>query len=128
MNGVKVGRGQYIRSCLFLAEDLVYMANGNLKYPSNSMIKSSIDRLVDLKHIQTEETKYGLLFTILSDGREETYHEKTTERLLNSRRTTGKQLQYKKKNLRKNKKKKRRKIKNASSRYHSAEPDFADRG
>ncbi|WP_421381734.1 hypothetical protein ACOJQI_20895 [Bacillus salacetis] len=71
VDGVKVERGQYLRSYSMLSEDLLYVANGNLKVPSISTIKSSIDRLVELKYIQTEETRYGLLFTILSDGREE---------------------------------------------------------
>ncbi|RIW31370.1 DNA helicase [Bacillus salacetis] len=66
---VKVHRGQYLRSYSWLADDLQYVDNGNLRIPSKSTIKASVDRLKKYGYISTEETPRGTLFTLLgSEG------------------------------------------------------------
>ncbi|WP_421383326.1 DNA helicase [Bacillus salacetis] len=70
---VKVHRGQYLRSYSMLAEDLQYVENGNLKIPSKSTIKLSVDRLKKYGLITTEETSIGTLFTVF--GSEEDFSE-----------------------------------------------------
>ncbi|WP_421377962.1 DNA helicase [Bacillus salacetis] len=65
VNEVKVQKGQYLRSFSLLAEDMMYVQNGNMKIPAKSTIKRSVDRLVKFGYITTEETRLGTLFTIL---------------------------------------------------------------
>jgi hypothetical protein len=66
---VKVHRGQYLRSYSWLVDDLQYVDNGNLRIPSKSTIKASVDRLKKYGYISTEETNRGTLFTLLgSEG------------------------------------------------------------
>jgi hypothetical protein len=65
VNEVKVKRGQYLRSYSLLAEDLMYVENGNMRIPSKTTIKKNVDRLVKYAYITIEETFYGTLFTLL---------------------------------------------------------------
>ncbi|WP_044022237.1 hypothetical protein [Bacillus sp. SG-1] len=62
---IKVGRGQYLRSFSLLAEDLLYVQDGNMKIPAKTTVKRSVDRLVKFGYITTETTLYGTLFTLL---------------------------------------------------------------
>ena len=70
VNEVKVRKGQYLRSFSLLAEDLMYIQNGNLKVPAKSTVKRSVDRLVKFGYITTEETRFGTLFTIVDEEAE----------------------------------------------------------
>ncbi|WP_456274787.1 DNA helicase [Bacillus sp. AK031] len=62
---VKVEKGQYLRSFSLLAEDLMYVQDGNMKIPAKTTVKRSVDRLVKFGYITTETTLYGTLFTLV---------------------------------------------------------------
>ncbi|MGM0843720.1 MAG: DNA helicase [Bacillota bacterium] len=105
-NEVKVERGQYLRSYSLLAEDLVYVANGNLQVPSTNTVKRSADRLVDLGFIKTEETKYGTLFTIIQDSRDEIFFHENDRTASNQQEKPGNPTEVQQEELKKDKKEK----------------------
>ncbi|MGD6803434.1 hypothetical protein [Rossellomorea aquimaris] len=103
---VKVERGQYLRSYSLLAEDLTYVTTGNLKVPSKGTIKRSIDRLVDLKFIKTEKTKYGTLFTILQEDCDEFFFRENDRTAPNQLEKYGETTAVEQEELKKDKKEK----------------------
>lgn len=63
---IVVGRGQYLRSYRQLREDLSYIQNNRIIKPSLSVIKRSVEHLVNLQMIALTDTRLGTLFTILN--------------------------------------------------------------
>lgn len=121
-NEVKVERGQYLRSYSLLTEDLFYVANGNIKVPSSGTVKRSIDRLVNLKFIKTEETKYGTLFTILQDERDEFFFRENDRTASNELEEYGETTAAEQEELKKDRKEKKEKeIKDQESMEDSLE-------
>lgn len=64
--GIVIKRGQFLRSYRKLRGDLEYFENNALKHYSLSVIKRSIDRLVDQERIEIQQTKLGTLFTVVN--------------------------------------------------------------
>jgi hypothetical protein len=69
INGIKLGRGQWLRSYRKLRDDLEYKDGRGYKKPSVSTIKRAINRLVEYGLITTKEpdsgTDSGTLFTVV---------------------------------------------------------------
>ena len=63
---IKIGRGQILRSYRKLQQDLEYVENRQIKTPSLSTIKRSIERLVSSQRIVECGTELGTLFTIIN--------------------------------------------------------------
>lgn len=66
INGIEVNKGQYIRSYSKLAEDLAYKEGRGSKKLAKSTISKSVKKLVDSQMIETKDTEYGTLFTIVN--------------------------------------------------------------
>ena len=64
IGNIKIKRGQYLRSYRKLQEDLQYVENNQVKTPSLSALKRSIDRLIDSERVKMLGTELGTLFTI----------------------------------------------------------------
>lgn len=64
--GVKIERGQYLRSYRKLQEDLEYIENNGLREYSLSQLKKAIGNLVKEERIKIKSTKLGTLFTVLN--------------------------------------------------------------
>ena len=70
-SGVRIGnitlqRGQFLRSYRNLSSDLEYLDNRSIKKYSVSVIKKKVDRLVEEKRLEVEETELGTLFTVVN--------------------------------------------------------------
>ena len=66
VHGIKVGRGQYLRSYRNLANDLHYIENRSIKKYSLSVISKKIDQLVKEERLKIEDTELGTLFTVVN--------------------------------------------------------------
>lgn len=64
--GIRINRGQYLRSFRNLREDLVYYEKNAEKYYSLSTIKDKIEDLVEEGSLIIEETRLGTLFTVVN--------------------------------------------------------------
>ena len=65
-NGIKINRGQWLRSFRNMQKDLEFIENKCVKMPSLGAIKDVIDELVNEESIKTRLTRYGLLFTVVN--------------------------------------------------------------
>lgn len=63
--GITVKKGQYLRSYSKLSEDLNYIESRGEKYYSKSTISRAVEKLVQYRLVQIEETVIGTLFTLL---------------------------------------------------------------
>ena len=97
---VEVKRGQYLRSYRNLSKDLMYLDNKAEKYHSISTIKRTIDKLVHDGRLETKETEYGTLFTVVNyelyQGFER-FDKEDLEQSRNSRGTVAEQSRNNKK-------------------------------
>lgn len=64
--GIKINRGQFLRSYRNLREDLQYIENRSIKKYSLSMISRKIDQLVKENRLKIEDTELGTLFTVVN--------------------------------------------------------------
>lgn len=64
--GMKLERGQFLRSYRNLREDLQYLENRSIKKYSLSVIKRKIDSLVEENRLKIEDTELGTLFTVVN--------------------------------------------------------------
>lgn len=67
--GVKLEKGQWIRSYRNLQSDLEYVENRSVKKYSLSTIHRSVEHLVKDERIKIEECELGTLFTVLNYAR-----------------------------------------------------------
>src|SRR5690625_1127224 len=66
VGGIKLKRGQFLRSYRNLQDDLQYLENRSIKKYSLSVIKRKIDSLVDENRLKIEDTELGTLFTVIN--------------------------------------------------------------
>lgn len=66
MDGIHVGRGQWLRSYRMLQKDLEQREKRGYKQPGIATIKRSVERLVKMGLITVQETKNGTLFTVVN--------------------------------------------------------------
>lgn len=66
VGGIKIARGQFLRSYRNLREDLQYIENRSIKKYSLSMISRKIDQLVKENRLEIEDTELGTLFTVVN--------------------------------------------------------------
>lgn len=93
--GIRINRGQYLRSFRNLREDLVYYEKNAEKYYSLSTIKDKIEDLVEEGSLIIEETRLGTLFTVVNYEQYqgfERYKTSEKEEVPNSNRTANEQL------------------------------------
>lgn len=90
VNGIKLKRGQYLRSYRNLAEDLTYKERNGLKKYSLATIKRKTKELVDEQRIEIKETFSGTLFTVKNYDKYQ-YFEGVKEVLRNGNETATKQ-------------------------------------
>lgn len=64
--GMKLERGQYLRSYRNLRDDLEYIENRSVKKYSLSVIKRKVDQLVKENRLKIEDTELGTLFTVVN--------------------------------------------------------------
>ncbi len=64
--GMKLKRGQFLRSYRNLQEDLEYVENRSIKKYSLSVIKRKVDSLVEENRLKIEDTELGTLFTVVN--------------------------------------------------------------
>ena len=64
--GMKLNRGQFLRSYRNLREDLEYVENRSVKKYSLSVIKRKVDSLVKENRLKIEDTELGTLFTVVN--------------------------------------------------------------
>ena len=64
--GIKIERGQYLRSYRNLRSDLEYVENRSIKKYSLSLIKKKIEQLVKEERLKIEDTELGTLFTVVN--------------------------------------------------------------
>jgi hypothetical protein len=64
--GIKIARGQILRSYRKLQEDLEHLDNNVLKRPSISQISRAVDALENDGRVKTLRTNLGTLFTIVN--------------------------------------------------------------
>lgn len=64
--GMKLERGQLLKSYRNLREDLEYVENRSIKKYSLSVIKRKIDSLVKENRLKIEDTELGTLFTVVN--------------------------------------------------------------
>ncbi|WP_406944511.1 DnaD domain-containing protein [Halobacillus sp. SY10] len=64
--GIKLERGQFLRSYRNLRDDLEYLENRSVKKYSLSLIKRKVDQLVKEDRLKIEETELGTLFTVVN--------------------------------------------------------------
>lgn len=92
--GVRINRGQYLRSYRNLREDLVYFEKNAEKYYALSTIKEKIQDLVKEGSLTIEETKLGTLFTVVNYEQYqgfERYKNTEKEEVPNTKRTPTEQ-------------------------------------
>lgn len=92
--GVRINRGQYLRSYRNLREDLVYFEKNAEKYYALSTIKEKIQELVKEGSLTIEETKLGTLFTVVNYEQYqgfERYKNNEKEEVPNTKRTPTEQ-------------------------------------
>ena len=63
--GIKLNKGQYLRSYSKLAEDLAVKEGRGLKKISKSTVSRSIKKLISFGLVAEHETEHGTVFTIL---------------------------------------------------------------
>lgn len=66
IGGIKIQRGQFLRSYRNLSKDLEYVENKSVKTYSVSVIKRKVDSLVKENRLKIEETELGTLFTVVN--------------------------------------------------------------
>ena len=94
--GVRINRGQYLRSYRNLREDLVYFEKNAEKYYSLSTIKDKVENLVEDGSLIIEETRLGTLFTVVNYEQYqgfERYKNTEKEEVPNTKRTATEQQQ-----------------------------------
>lgn len=64
--GMRLERGQFLRSYRNLRDDLEYIENRSIKKYSLSVIKRKIDQLVKENRLKIEDTELGTLFTVVN--------------------------------------------------------------
>ena len=64
INGIKLKRGQYLRSYRSLSEDLTYKEKNGLKKYSLATVKRKIKELVEEQRLEIKETLNGTLFIV----------------------------------------------------------------
>lgn len=64
--GMKINRGQYLRSYRNLQEDLSFIDNRSIKKYSLSVIKKKVDELIREKRLKKEDSELGTLFTVVN--------------------------------------------------------------
>jgi len=63
---ITINRGEYLRSYRNLADDLKYYHNNQIKKPSVTKIKRTVDKLEDQGRIETRKTRLGTVFRIVN--------------------------------------------------------------
>lgn len=66
VGGIRLKRGQFLRSYRNLQDDLQYLENRSIKKYSLSVIKRKIDSLVEENRLKIEDTELGTLFTVVN--------------------------------------------------------------
>lgn len=66
INGVKLEKGQCLRSYRMIAEDLKYKYGNGFKKYSTRTIKKSVSKLIKDGRVQVRETGWGTLFTVVN--------------------------------------------------------------
>lgn len=96
--GLRLERGQFIRSYSKLAEDLSYKEGRGYKVVSKNTIYKSIKKLIESGMVTVRETELGTLFTIVNyeeyqqfDDFQKVNGERLTERTVNEVGTNGEQ-------------------------------------
>jgi len=104
VNGVHVGRGQWLRSYRNLSKDLEYKEGRGFKKPGLATVKRAIKRLIEYGLVSISETDNGTLFTVAEaqenqavEQSEEQNAEHLTERKRNVSGTLAEQDLRKKK-------------------------------
>lgn len=64
--GMKLERGQYLRSYRNLRDDLEFVENRSIKKYSLSVIKRKVDSLVKENRLKIEDTELGTLFSVVN--------------------------------------------------------------
>ncbi len=64
--GMKIERGQFLRSFRNLRDDLEFIENRSVKKYSLSVIKRKVDQLVKENRLKIEDTELGTLFTVVN--------------------------------------------------------------
>ncbi len=64
--GMKLERGQYLRSYRNLRDDLEFVENRSIKKYSLSVIKRKVDQLIKENRLKIEDTELGTLFTVVN--------------------------------------------------------------
>lgn len=77
--GIIIKRGQFLRSYRKIRDDLEYFENNAVKHYSLSVIKRSVDRLVEQERIKIQQTKLGTLFTVVNYRQYQDYQENNEE-------------------------------------------------
>lgn len=90
VNGIKLKRGQYLRSYRNLAEDLAYKEKNGFKKYSLATIKRKIKELADEQRLEIKETLSGTLFTVKNYDQYQ-HFEGVKEALRNGNETATKQ-------------------------------------
>lgn len=93
-SGVKLEKGQWVRSYRNIQSDLEYIENRSVKRYSLSTIKRAVDHLIKDERIKIEQCELGTLFTVLNYARYqglENYrnYNENAERTENERRENG---------------------------------------
>jgi len=108
--GVKIEKGQFLRSYRNIRDDLEYLENNAVKKYSLSQIKRMIDSLVEQDRVKIKTTRLGTLFSIVNyskyqdscENTEETWNEDGTQ-LERSWNNKKKEKKEKKDNINNNK-------------------------
>ena len=66
INGVKLEKGQCLKSYRMIAEDLKYKYGNGFKKYSTRTIKKSVSKLIKDGRVQVRETGWGTLFTVVN--------------------------------------------------------------
>ncbi len=102
IEGIEIGRGQWLRSYRKLQEDLEYIENKSLKQYSLSNIKRIAMKLERDGRVALQRTEYGTVFTVCNYNKyqdlsnyKNSNRERNREQLENSLRTVREQLENK---------------------------------
>jgi DNA replication protein DnaD len=104
--GIRLKRGQFLRSYRNLQKDLEYTDKRAIKQYSLHTIKNKIDALVKENRIEIESTDYGTLFTVVNYEEYqgfERYEKPLAEQQRNSNGTPTEQQRNNNKNVKKDK-------------------------
>lgn len=89
VSGIKLKRGQYLRSYSQLAEDLSYKEGRGLKKVSKNTIYKSVKKLIDNNMVTVRETELGTVFTIVNYEQYQGFDDSGDSEVGTDKRTNG---------------------------------------